>query len=73
MSGQDRVYLRRLLGELADLGDDIDPFEPDDSGAQLFTEIAQRAERIARFAWDLVTEAQNTATENGKGIWWLSN
>lgn len=65
MSGQTRVRLRCLLWELSDLSDDIDPFAPDDTGTQLFVEIAAKAQEAAGLARDLETEAHNAAAENG--------
>ncbi|MER5638728.1 hypothetical protein ABT095_17405 [Kitasatospora sp. NPDC002227] len=66
MSGQTRVQLRRVLWDLSDLGEEVDPFAPDSDGAPLFAEIATKAGTAAQLARDLETEAHNTATENGE-------
>ncbi|MGW4891436.1 hypothetical protein ACWEQL_04095 [Kitasatospora sp. NPDC004240] len=65
MTGANRVRLRGLLRELGDLAEEIDPFAPDDSGAQLFDHIAGLAAKAVGQARDLETEAHNTAMENG--------
>ncbi|GAA2131026.1 hypothetical protein GCM10009760_04260 [Kitasatospora kazusensis] len=65
MSPQNRVRLRSLLWALSDLGDDIDPFDPDDSGTVLFEEIAGKADQAAGLARDLATDAHNRTAENG--------
>ncbi|MQS12202.1 hypothetical protein F7Q99_07810 [Streptomyces kaniharaensis] len=65
MSTATRARLRRLLCELGDLADEVNPFAADDSGAQLFDHIATLATKAAGQARDLETEAHNTAMENG--------
>ncbi|MFF3073114.1 hypothetical protein ACFVSN_39580 [Kitasatospora sp. NPDC057904] len=65
MSTVTRARLRRLLGELGDLADEVNPFAADSSGAQLFDHIATLAAKAAGQARDLETEAHNTALENG--------
>ncbi|GAA2154562.1 hypothetical protein GCM10009760_53590 [Kitasatospora kazusensis] len=64
MSPQNRVRLRSLLWALSDLSDDIDPFDPDDSGALLFEEIAGKADQAAGLARNLATDAHNRTAEN---------
>ncbi|MFI6443544.1 hypothetical protein [Kitasatospora sp. NPDC050543] len=65
MSGQTRVRLRCLLWELANVGEEIDPFAPDSHGAPLFAHIATLADLAAGYARDLEIDAHNWAAENG--------